>query len=150
MRMKSAMASHIEDVRHTMFRQAFNAVKRKPEHMCDGSEAAMQTFVDDLHMKLKRDYLSVLVQGDLPDAEKKIRASMRQNLLEADLCFAATAPLTGVGNDRISKNGINRSERGCEGRDEQSTINHVAAQPDGIHDISKQKASVIQPKPLWM
>lgn len=142
------MASHVEDVRHTMFRQAFNAVKRRLEHMCDGSEAAMQTFVDDLYMKLKRDYLPVLVQGDLPDAEKKIRASMRKDLLEADLWFAAIAPLTGDGNDRISKESL--PERGCEGRDEQLTNNHVAAQPDGVHDMSKQKASVIQPKPLWM
>lgn len=148
--MKSAMASHIEDVRHTMFRQAFNAVKRKLEHICDGSEAAIQTFVDDLYMKLNRDYLSVLVQGDLPDAEKKIRASMRNDLIEADLWFVAIAPLTGIGNDRISKDGINQSERGGEGRDEQSTNSHVAAQPDGVHNMSQQKASRIQPKPLWM
>lgn len=148
--MKSAVASHVEDVRHTMFRQAFNAAKRKLEHMCDGSEAAMQTFVDDLYMKLKRDYLSVLVQGELPDGEKKIRASLRKELLEADLWFAATALSTGVSNGRISKNGTKRFERGCEGHDKQSTNNHVATQPDGILDTSKQIASAIQAKPLWM
>lgn len=149
MRMKRAMAAHIEDVRHTMFRQAFNAVKSKLEQMCDGSEAMMQALVRDLYMKAKRDYLSVLVQGDLPDAEKKVRSLMRKDLLEADLWFAATTPTTVFGDGRTSKSPVIRPEQGGEGRNEQAPDNQVANQPDGLQGVSRQEASVIQPRPLW-
>lgn len=87
--MKSAMISHVEEVRHTMFREACDAVRQELEHMCKNSEAAMQTLVSELYRRLKRDYLSVLVQGSSPEPEKNLRASMRKDVAEADLWFAA-------------------------------------------------------------
>lgn len=123
MRMKSAMVSHVEGARHTMFHQACRTVRQDLDKICTTSEAAMHKLIEELYTRMKRDYLSVLVQGNLPESEKKLRASLRKDLVEADVWFPV-APREGAAylNTSVSELGkigqpedvAARSERGGE------------------------------------
>lgn len=98
-RMKTAMHSHVETARHTMFRQACDAVKSDLEDMCTHVGNAMLVLVDDLFTKLEQGYLAVLIGQDadtlgdaLPWAERMLRGEMRKLLAEADSWFARLVP----------------------------------------------------------
>ncbi|ROV95754.1 hypothetical protein VPNG_08780 [Cytospora leucostoma] len=98
-RMKTAMHSHVENARHTMFQQACDAVKSDLEEMCTHVGKAMLVLVDDLFTKLEQGYLAVLIgqnadtQGNtLPWAERMLRGEMRKLLAEADSWFARLVP----------------------------------------------------------
>ncbi|KUI73699.1 Nuclear GTPase SLIP-GC [Cytospora mali] len=94
-RMKTAMESHVDTARHTMFAQACNTVKNDLEEMCKDVGKAMMVLVDDLFVKLEKDYLAVLVGedtetegGTVPWAERMLRGEMQKYLAEADSWFA--------------------------------------------------------------
>lgn len=88
------MQSHVETERHTMFRQACDTVKHDLEDMCSHVEKAMLVLVDNLFVKLEKDYLAVLVGDDaeaegcaVPWAELMLRGEMKKLLMEADSWF---------------------------------------------------------------
>ncbi|KUI60678.1 Nuclear GTPase SLIP-GC [Cytospora mali] len=94
-RMKTAMQSHVDTARHTMFAQACNTVKNDLEEMCKDVGKAMMVLVDDLFVKLEKDYLAVLIGedtetegGNVPWAERMLRGEMQKYLAEADSWFA--------------------------------------------------------------
>ncbi|KAK7748092.1 hypothetical protein SLS53_001344 [Cytospora paraplurivora] len=98
-RMKTAMQSHVETARHTMFRQACDAVKSDLEEMCTHVEKAMLVLVNDLFIKVEQGYLAVLIGQDadsqrdaVPWAERMLRGEMRKLLAEADSWFARLFP----------------------------------------------------------
>lgn len=156
MRMKSTMISHIEEVRHTMFHQACQVVRQDLDRICASSEATMQELAKDLFTRIERDYLSVLVQGDLPDSEKKLRVSMRKDLAEADVwftglpqenvaTFAASAPEPGLVAQ--SEDIIPPSERVGEHDHEH---NNIGQQVNISHGVPKEMVPDVEPRPMWM
>lgn len=89
------MQSHVETERHTMFRQTCDTVKNDLEVMCSEVEKAMLVLVDNLFVKLGKDYLGVLVGDDAEAeggvvswAELMLRGEMKKLLAEADSWFA--------------------------------------------------------------
>lgn len=98
-RMKISMESHVETARHTMFRQACDTVKNDLELMCSNVEKAMLVLVDNLFVKLEKDYLAVLVGDDaeaeggaVPWSELMLRSEMKKLLMEADSWFVGLNP----------------------------------------------------------
>lgn len=94
------MQSHVETARHTMFQQACDTVKNNLEDMCAYVEKAMLILVDDLFIKLEKDYLAVLVGDDaeveggaVPWDELMLRGEMQKRLAEADSLLAGLLPL---------------------------------------------------------
>ncbi|ROW04317.1 hypothetical protein VSDG_00871 [Cytospora chrysosperma] len=107
-RMKASMQSHVETARHTMFQQACDTVKNDLEDMCAYVEKAMLILVDDLFVKLEKDYLAVLVGDDaeieggaVPWDELMLRGEMQKRLAEADSLLAGLLPL-GVTDEAAS------------------------------------------------
>ena len=93
-RMKSTMESHVETVRASMFRQACDSVTAQLDSMCTGIEQLMTASVQDLAVKLQRDYLATLVGGGaepdaaVPLAERMLHDQVRPILEDADSRFA--------------------------------------------------------------
>ncbi|KAK3319346.1 hypothetical protein B0H66DRAFT_591910 [Apodospora peruviana] len=103
MRMKEAMVSHVERTRRTMFRDATNGVQEQLETMCKTVKQQIENSTQDLHSRLTRDYLAVLVGIDIaafrtvPRAERLLRAEMAPLLAKTDHAFARVAR----GNDDV-------------------------------------------------
>lgn len=95
MRMKNIMINHVTTHRNTMFRNATDVVKRQLEDLCDRIGSEMEAHVHELHARLARDYLAVLVgvdvasmQRGVPRAELMLRAEMAPLLGDVDGEFA--------------------------------------------------------------
>ncbi|ROW06521.1 hypothetical protein VMCG_04292 [Cytospora schulzeri] len=98
-RMKVSMQSHVETARHTMFSQACDTVKNDLEEMCTYVGKAMLILVDNMFVKLEKDYLAVLIGDDaeieggaVPWAELMLRGEMKKRLEKADSWFAGLFP----------------------------------------------------------
>ncbi|KAI1408718.1 Dynamin family-domain-containing protein [Hypoxylon sp. FL1857] len=81
-RMKSAMASHVETARHTMFQGATDTVKAELEAMCRAVQKRLTDEVEDMFSVLFKDYMKVLV-GVTVDRPLKLtpqELSMRANV----------------------------------------------------------------------
>ncbi|KAJ4414149.1 hypothetical protein N0V82_008116 [Gnomoniopsis sp. IMI 355080] len=159
MRMKSAMVSHVDEVRHTMFHQAGRTVRQDLDKICTTSEVAIHKLIEELYTRMKQDYFSVLVQGNLPEAEKKLRASMRKDLVEADLWFtvAPREDFANLDGSVIEVETVDeprrmtaRLERGGGDEHEHAMDNNVAQQIIGAHDMLSGTGSVVEPRPMWM
>lgn len=93
-RMKNAMISHVADVRNTMFYSATKTVRQEIDQLLDQMQSTMQIQMKELHARIQRDYLAVLVgsdissQGATPRAERMLRAEMVPLLEKADVYFA--------------------------------------------------------------
>jgi hypothetical protein len=95
MRMKNIMIGHVTTYRNSMFRDATNVVQKQLEDMCKQMKLEMEESIQELHGRLSRDYLSVLVGTDagstlqsVPRVERMLRAEMATVLAKADLPFA--------------------------------------------------------------
>ncbi|KAK4109597.1 hypothetical protein N656DRAFT_839036 [Canariomyces notabilis] len=95
MRMKNIMIRHVTTYRNSMFRDATNVVQKQLEDMCKQMKLEMEESIQELHGRLSRDYLSVLVGTDagstlqsVPRVERMLRAEMATVLAKADLPFA--------------------------------------------------------------
>lgn len=92
--MKTAMESHVDTTRHTMFRAACDEVKQQLDRMCTNAENWMTMFVRDLLMELQRDYLNTIVGGPaqvaavVPMAERIMHVKIQSILEDADSRFA--------------------------------------------------------------
>ena len=94
-RMKDAMASHVDQERHTMFRYATEAVKQRLTQMCRAVEEQMSNKADEVFLQMRRDYMTTiggaqLSQGDLMSkAERTMRKDVLSILDGADDQFKA-------------------------------------------------------------
>ena len=94
-RMKDAMASHVDQERHTMFRYATEAVKQRLTQMCRAVEEQMSNKADEVFLQMRRDYMTTiggaqLSQGDLMSkAERTMRKDVLSILDDADGQFKA-------------------------------------------------------------
>lgn len=163
--MKTHMCTHVEVARHTMFRQACDAVKHSLDAMCETSEEAMQHVVDKVFARLERDYLTVLVgkeagaQGGLPCAERTLREELRDRLAEADAWFAelfpqedcTDEPAAAVGEGAyVSEESMARSEEGAVGQ-EHENANYIAMDDIFSQQLERtQDSPVVKPKATWM
>lgn len=94
--MKSAMESHVDTARHTMFRSACDEVKRQLDLMCANAENWMRKFMrDNILVKLQRDYSNIIIGGGpaqvaaaVPMAERMMHVTTRPILEDADSRFA--------------------------------------------------------------
>jgi hypothetical protein len=95
MRMKNLMINHVTNRRGSMFRNATNAVQRQLENLCERMRQEMEAHMQEVHARLARDYLSVLVGVDaaamaagVPRVELLLRSEMAPRLAKADGAFA--------------------------------------------------------------
>ncbi|KAL2132078.1 hypothetical protein VTI74DRAFT_4256 [Chaetomium olivicolor] len=103
MRMKNIMVTHVSNRRGVMFRNATNAVQRQLEQLCERIKQELESYVYDLHARLARDYLAVLVGADAvfngmgpPRVELMLRSEMASLLAKADGTFAELFPDQGL------------------------------------------------------
>lgn len=100
-RMKTAMVSHVSNVRDSMFYEATKIVRQEIDLLLEQMQSTMQLQMRELHARIQRDYLAVLVGSDLssqgatPRAERMLRAEMAPLLEDADLFFAGLEKATG-------------------------------------------------------
>jgi len=83
-RMKSHMATHVDDVRSEMFQESCDEVRNRLLDMCKQVERSMGQQTDEIFMKMQRDYTEVvsgtqLPQGQMmPKQERKMRSDVAQ------------------------------------------------------------------------
>lgn len=93
-RMKRIIESHVATARHTMFREACDAVIGQLDAMCASIEQDMSAFVRKFLSTLERDYMTTLIgespQGlaTVPLVERVLRRELRPILEGADSRFA--------------------------------------------------------------
>lgn len=100
--MKTAMVSHVDESRHTMFRQATDTVKGLLEEMIEVVQTQMHDKTRDILDSVTRDYTTVLVGAGINNPadqgsseEPEHMADVKAALLSADALFA----LAGVSDD---------------------------------------------------
>ena len=130
MRMKNLMINHVTNRRGSMFRNATNAVQRQLENLCERMRQEMEAHMQDVHARLARDYLSVLVGVDaasmaagVPRVELLLRSEMAPRLAKADGAFAEAfgdADQKPV-NDRSTAEGSAVEGSSVDGTDNYST-----------------------------
>lgn len=92
--MKEAMLAHVEMARHSMFRDATERVKTDLNNMCTTIEKLMSGQIEDLSVRLIRDYDRALVGVNsgairsIRRAERALRTELVASLVEADAEFA--------------------------------------------------------------
>ncbi|KAF1961197.1 hypothetical protein CC80DRAFT_463932 [Byssothecium circinans] len=96
MRMKGHMTSHVEQVRHSMFKEATMSVESHLNQMCRALEEMMSNGADDIFAKMRADYLQVLggvqVSKDVvPREEKALKGEIKKMLNEVDGQFERIA-----------------------------------------------------------
>lgn len=89
------MASHVEQERHNMFRNATEAVKARLTEMCRAVEEHMATKADEVFLQMRRDYMVTIGGAPLPQgavmskADRTLRKDVMHVLDGADDLFKA-------------------------------------------------------------
>ncbi|KAK3352312.1 hypothetical protein B0T25DRAFT_181918 [Lasiosphaeria hispida] len=104
MRMKDKMMKHVRGCRTSMFRAATDNVKKQLQSMSRRINQDMFVRIEELHDKLSKDYITVLVgsdvskNGGMPRVERMLRSEMIALLQKMDASFARvnTSPDTGI------------------------------------------------------
>lgn len=119
-RMKDKMISHVTTHRQSMFRNATGFVQQQLEEMCRHIKLQMEEFIQDIHARLSRDYLSVLVGTDVgagvPRVEQMLRAEMMSLLAKAELPFAELLSEPTGPEGHVETNPQSRREGGPQSR----------------------------------
>ena len=85
-RMKSYMAEHVEQSRHTMFQDSANEVKRQLATLAHDVEETLADKTDEVFIQIKRDYRSVLGGGEvsqgevLPRVQRQVRREIKRTI----------------------------------------------------------------------
>ncbi|KAI8631989.1 hypothetical protein F5Y19DRAFT_382458 [Xylariaceae sp. FL1651] len=93
-RMKAAMATHVDNARHSMFRQATDSVKGRLQDMCRSVKKDIAELVEGIFDQVSIDYMRTLVgtevdrSAKLPREELDMRNRIREILLLGDKMFA--------------------------------------------------------------
>lgn len=133
-RMKTAMLSHVENVRHEMFLDAIENVQNKLEEMCEDVEQDTIEAMQDLVGKMERDYLAVFVgedaeaQAKIPWAERVLRDELGKHLEQADSWFAALFPVEQdeMKEDKMKADDSQEDEAQEDGPKEDESMSEVA------------------------
>lgn len=96
-RMKAAMSEQVERNRHYMFNEATMTVKRHLDQMCRKLEELMEVRADEIFMKMRDDYMRVLVgvvfhrEAVLSHEERALRSEVMNKLRGVDARFERIA-----------------------------------------------------------
>ena len=130
--MKAAMDSHIAQERHTMFQSSVDNVRNRLNAMVKGLESTMLDKVDEVFIMVRRDYNSVLGEGEVPQTGELLPKTQRlvrkeiMRIIDGVRIFSSniflvdhdthlthlTAPLFTLRNADL---GLNRSKRRSRG-----------------------------------
>jgi hypothetical protein len=66
MRMKTHMASHVDEHRQTMFHESTEEVKKHLTHMCRQVEEQMSNKADEVFVLMRRDYMTAITGAHMP------------------------------------------------------------------------------------
>jgi len=105
MRMKSLMNSHVNNKRHTMFRESTNNVGRLLKTLAKEVRKVLDEKVDEIYMSTRRDYLSALGGGEakfgqvMPKAQRKLRKKVTKVIDRAERLFERTINPGGTDDD---------------------------------------------------
>ncbi|KAK0714662.1 hypothetical protein B0H67DRAFT_488640 [Lasiosphaeris hirsuta] len=94
MRMKDKMIKHVRACRLSMFRAATDNVKTQLQSMVSRIAEDLFFRIEDLHARLSKDYITVLVgsdvskNGGMPRLERMLRSEMTALLQKTDASFA--------------------------------------------------------------
>ena len=83
-RMKIHMTSHVDDVRHSMFKASCDHVRNKLKEALRDVEKSMDNKADEVFYSMRRDYRSALGGGDVPKGElmPKWQREMRKSVMD--------------------------------------------------------------------
>lgn len=76
-RMKAAMNSHIAQERHTMFQSSADNIRNQLNTMVQGLKTSMLDKADEVFIMVRRDYNSVLGEGELPQTGELLPKTQR-------------------------------------------------------------------------
>lgn len=103
--MKAAMNSHVAAERHVMFQRSVDQVKDRLDAMIKDMKDELDDKIDEIFIKLRRDYLAVLGGGDipkdgqlLPKAQRLVRKQVLQLIEGCERRFKRVAGI-GVESD---------------------------------------------------
>lgn len=100
MRMKTYMASHVDEHRQTMFHESTEEVKKHLTHMCRQVEEQMLNKADEVFVLMRRDYMTAITGAHMPEGretpkwERTMKADIAKVLSEME--NAAVAKELGV------------------------------------------------------
>lgn len=92
-RMKDAMINHVDTIRHSMFREAINAVKGQLAVMCRTVEEDIDSFIQAVFDTIYTEYMRTLVGAQIDRSKKlsrkelEMRHRVNRILLRADKLF---------------------------------------------------------------
>jgi hypothetical protein len=91
-RMKAMMSQHVEGVRHQMFNDSTNAVKKSLKKLIKEIEDFLLGKADEVFMSVKRDYESVALgrqtsSRQLPREQRQIRTEVNNLIEDAEMIF---------------------------------------------------------------
>lgn len=90
MRMKQHMVSHVDRVRHQMFKEATGTVQAHLNQMCKNLQQTMENKADEIFVSMRHDYLQVLggvkINQDnvMSKEERVLRAEIKPILMSID------------------------------------------------------------------
>lgn len=91
-RMKAMMSQHVEGVRHQMFNDSTNAVKKSLKKLIKEIEDFLLGKADEVFMSVKRDYESVVLgrqtsSRQLPREQRQIRTEVNNLIEDTEMIF---------------------------------------------------------------
>jgi hypothetical protein len=95
MRMKTYMASHVDEHRQTMFHESTEEVKKHLTHMCRQVEEQMSNKADEVFELMRRDYMTAITGAHMPEGrvtpkwERTLKADIAKVLSEMENAAAA-------------------------------------------------------------
>ena len=75
--MKSYMADHVEDARHTMFKDSADHVRDRLKRLFQDVKVELVESVDDIFVAVRRDYHTVIGRGDAPQGGHSLPKAQR-------------------------------------------------------------------------
>ena len=75
--MKAAMDSHIAQERHIMFQSSVDNIRNRLNAMMKGLESTMLDKVDEVFIMVRRDYNSVMGEGESPQTGELLPKTQR-------------------------------------------------------------------------
>lgn len=111
--MKSCMATHIDTYREEMFSNATESLQAQLSEVCRTVEKLLVNQVDEVFVKVRNDYLTVLGGASasdhvvVPKAERSMKEHIRRTLADSEIKFRS---LVEVG-EALEPNGAEIDER---------------------------------------
>ncbi|KAL8823785.1 MAG: hypothetical protein Q9191_005549 [Dirinaria sp. TL-2023a] len=150
-RMKSAMSGHVSNERHTMFQRSVDEVGQSLTRLGQEVEHTMNEKADEVFILIRRDYRSVLGDGDvshgqlLPKAQRLLRKEVLRIIGDVETLFSKIASGTFQEGDDDVDTALARKDQ-SRGGSEDSSDDELMGLPN-TNDRATTRDPHVKPEP---